>query len=98
MFIQSCYDYANGREIKHIEGYLFGLARNIVHIYHRRESLLPTTHFLSDINDMQTQSIIEIVAAIITPGSDLFSLVSLAVPLYLLFELGILLSRFANRQ
>jgi RNA polymerase sigma factor (sigma-70 family) len=58
VFIQSCYDYANGREIKHMEGYLFGLARNIVHIYRRRESLLPTMPFLSDIDDTAaTQSV-----------------------------------------
>ena len=39
-----------------------------------------------------------IVAAVVTPGSDLFSLFSLAVPLYLLFELGILLSRIVGRK
>ncbi len=39
-----------------------------------------------------------VIAAIITPGSDLFSLSSLAIPLYLLFEIGILISRFANRK
>lgn len=59
VFIQSCYDYANGQEIKHFEGYLFGLARNIVHIYRRKEALLPTKLFLSDIEDMMTQSTIE---------------------------------------
>jgi len=41
---------------------------------------------------------IVIIAAIVTPGSDLFSLFSLAVPLYLLFELGILLSRIVGRK
>jgi len=35
---------------------------------------------------------IVIASAILTPGSDVFSLVSLAIPLYLLFEVGILLS------
>jgi len=39
-----------------------------------------------------------IVAAAATPGSDLFSLFALAIPIYLLFELGILLSYFANRR
>ncbi|MHC4757143.1 MAG: RNA polymerase sigma factor [Planctomycetota bacterium] len=58
VFIQSCYDYANGQKIKHFEGYLFGLARNIVHIHHRKENLLPTAPFLSDIEDMIVQSTI----------------------------------------
>ena len=39
-----------------------------------------------------------VAAAVITPGSDVFSLVSLAIPLYLLFELGIFLSYVANRK
>lgn len=44
-----------------------------------------------------------VVAAIATPGSDMFSLFALSIPLYLLFELGILLSvlaasRSAKRQ
>jgi sec-independent protein translocase protein TatC len=38
------------------------------------------------------------VAAAATPGSDLFSLFALAIPMYLLFELGILLCYFANRR
>jgi len=38
------------------------------------------------------------VAAAATPGSDLVSLFALAIPMYLLFELGILLSRFSNRK
>jgi sec-independent protein translocase protein TatC len=38
------------------------------------------------------------VAAAATPGSDLFSLFALSIPMYLLFELGILLSYFANRR
>ena len=37
---------------------------------------------------------IVVIAAVVTPGSDLFSLFALAIPLYLLFELGILLSIF----
>jgi sec-independent protein translocase protein TatC len=41
---------------------------------------------------------IVVVAAAATPGSDMFSLFSLAIPLYLLFELGILLSYFGNRR
>jgi sec-independent protein translocase protein TatC len=41
---------------------------------------------------------IVILAAIATPGSDMFSLFSLAIPLYLLFELGIFLSRIAERR
>ncbi len=32
-----------------------------------------------------------VIAAVLTPGSDLISLIALAVPLYLLFELGVLL-------
>jgi sec-independent protein translocase protein TatC len=39
-----------------------------------------------------------IVAAAATPGSDMFSLFTLAVPLYLLFELGVLLCRFSERK
>ena len=39
-----------------------------------------------------------VVAAAATPGSDMFSLVTLAVPLYLLFELGILLCYFSERK
>ena len=38
------------------------------------------------------------VAAAATPGSDLVSLFALSIPMYLLFELGILLSYFANRR
>jgi sec-independent protein translocase protein TatC len=38
------------------------------------------------------------VAAAATPGSDLLSLFALAIPMYLLYELGILLSRFSRRK
>ncbi len=38
------------------------------------------------------------VAASATPGSDLFSLFALAIPMYMLFELGILLSYVAQRK
>jgi sec-independent protein translocase protein TatC len=41
---------------------------------------------------------IVVVAAIATPGSDVFSLFSLAIPLYLLFELGILLIWFSQHR
>ena len=41
---------------------------------------------------------IVILAAVATPGSDMFSLFSLAIPLYLLFEAGILLGWFAERH
>ncbi len=41
---------------------------------------------------------IVVVAAAIIPGSDPFSLFALSIPMYLLFELGILLSYFANRR
>jgi sec-independent protein translocase protein TatC len=41
---------------------------------------------------------IVIVAAMVIPGSDPFSLFALSIPLYLLFELGILLSYFAQRK
>jgi sec-independent protein translocase protein TatC len=40
---------------------------------------------------------IVVLAAIATPGSDMFSLFSLAIPLYLLFELGIILARLSQR-
>ncbi len=39
-----------------------------------------------------------IAAAIATPGGDLFSLFTLAIPLYLLFELGILMSAISARR
>ncbi len=39
-----------------------------------------------------------VVAAAATPGSDMFSLFTLAVPLYLLFELGVLLCYFSERK
>lgn len=39
-----------------------------------------------------------IAAAIATPGGDFFSLFSLAIPLYLLFELGIVLSALSARR
>jgi sec-independent protein translocase protein TatC len=43
--------------------------------------------------------VIVIVAAIITPTGDPYNLMLLAVPMYLLYELGILLSRFVpNKQ
>ena len=37
-----------------------------------------------------------VLAAVATPGSDMFSLFALAIPMYLLFELGILLSYLSN--
>jgi sec-independent protein translocase protein TatC len=40
---------------------------------------------------------IVILAAVATPGSDAFSLFSLAIPLYLLFELGIVLSKLSQK-
>jgi sec-independent protein translocase protein TatC len=39
-----------------------------------------------------------VVAAVATPGPDVVSQITLAIPLYLLFELGILLSYFAERR
>jgi sec-independent protein translocase protein TatC len=39
-----------------------------------------------------------VIAAVATPGSDVFSLFALAIPIYLLFELGILLCRLSARQ
>ena len=41
---------------------------------------------------------IVIIAAAATPGSDIVSLFALTIPMYLLFELGILLCYFANRK
>ena len=41
---------------------------------------------------------IVIISAAITPGSDMFSLFSLAIPLYLLFEVGVLLCYFSERK
>jgi len=42
--------------------------------------------------------IITIVAAIITPTGDPYNLLLLAIPMYLLYELGILLARFVPRR
>ncbi|HEU4322512.1 MAG TPA: twin-arginine translocase subunit TatC [Roseiflexaceae bacterium] len=42
--------------------------------------------------------VIVIVAALITPTGDPFNLMLLAVPMYLLYELGILLARFVPRR
>jgi len=39
-----------------------------------------------------------LIAAAATPGSDIVSLFALTIPMYLLFELGILLCYFANRR
>jgi sec-independent protein translocase protein TatC len=39
-----------------------------------------------------------IIAAVTTPGPDPFSQMALAIPLYALFELGILLCRFSRRK
>ena len=41
---------------------------------------------------------IVIIAAAVIPGSDIFSLFALAVPLYLLFELGILMGVYTERK
>ncbi len=41
---------------------------------------------------------IVILSAIATPSSDMFSLLSLAIPLYLLFEFGILLGWFSQKR
>jgi sec-independent protein translocase protein TatC len=41
---------------------------------------------------------IVILAAVATPGSDMFSLFSLAIPLYLLFEAGIFLGWMAEKR
>jgi len=41
--------------------------------------------------------IVFILAAVLTPGPDVISQVSLAIPLYLLFEIGILFSRLLNK-
>jgi sec-independent protein translocase protein TatC len=42
--------------------------------------------------------IIVIIAAIITPTGDPYNLLLLAIPMYLLYELGILLARFVPRR
>lgn len=42
--------------------------------------------------------IITIIAAVITPTGDPFNLLLLAVPMYLLYELGILLARFVPKK
>ena len=39
-----------------------------------------------------------VVAAAATPGADLVTLFALAIPMYLLFELGILMSRLSRRK
>ena len=42
--------------------------------------------------------VIVIVAAVITPSPDAFSQILLSIPLYILFEVGILLSHFTRRK
>jgi sec-independent protein translocase protein TatC len=42
--------------------------------------------------------VITIIAALITPTGDPYNLLLLAVPMYLLYELGILLARFVPKQ
>jgi sec-independent protein translocase protein TatC len=42
--------------------------------------------------------IVVILAAVLTPGSDLISLAALAIPLYLLFELGVILIWLFGRK
>ena len=42
--------------------------------------------------------VITVIAALITPTGDPFNLMLLAVPMYLLYELGILLTRFAPKK
>ncbi len=42
--------------------------------------------------------VITVLAALITPTGDPFNLMLLAVPMYLLFELGIILARFAPKK
>ena len=42
--------------------------------------------------------VIIIAAALITPTGDPFNLMLLAVPMYLLYELGILLARFVPQR
>jgi sec-independent protein translocase protein TatC len=39
-----------------------------------------------------------VAAAVITPGGDLFSLFALSVPMYALFELGVILCWFSDRK
>ena len=39
-----------------------------------------------------------VLAAVATPGGDMFSLFALAIPMYLLFEFGILLCWFSDRR
>jgi len=41
---------------------------------------------------------IVIIAAAATPGSDLISLFALAIPMYLLYEIGILLCWYSGRK
>jgi sec-independent protein translocase protein TatC len=42
--------------------------------------------------------VVVILAAVLTPGPDVISQISLAIPLYFLFELGIFLSRLSNKK
>jgi sec-independent protein translocase protein TatC len=46
----------------------------------------------------QTVLIIVILAAAITPSGDPFSLAALAIPMYLFYEIGILLGRLIVRR
>jgi sec-independent protein translocase protein TatC len=56
-----------------------------------------TTRTLKDIRKYVVLGII-VVAAAATPGSDLFSLFGLSIPLYLLYELGIIISDFSAKK
>jgi len=56
VFVQICCDYAKGRKIKHIEGYLFGLSRNIVYQNCRKLKQLPAVGVLENIENVANQS------------------------------------------
>ena len=49
VFIQICSDYVSDRKIKNLEGYLFGLARYLVHAYRRKAKRLPIILLSADL-------------------------------------------------
>jgi sec-independent protein translocase protein TatC len=76
---------------------VFGLAfQTPIAIFFLNKTGLVSTQTLRRIRKFAFLGIV-IIAAAATPGGDLLTLFALAIPMYLLFELGILLCYFANR-
>ena len=77
---------------------VFGLAfQTPIVVYFLNKTGLVSIHVLRKSRKYVLLGVV-VVAAAATPGSDMFSLFSLAAPLYLLFELGILLCLWSGRR